>query len=105
MSGHEVGATWRSKQELAAWIARRAGVPVDEVVRAHRARAEQRGELWRPNDEVAHVRRKVLARLRDSVSSTSSTTRATPSPAATERAAAVDTPTTLRAARMMGPLR
>jgi len=97
----EVGrpTEWRDKQHLCQWIADAAGVPVSEVVEARRTQAEQRGELWRPDDPVDQVRRKVLARLRNSTNSTNST-RATPT-----RAVAVDTPTSSRAGRMIGPLK
>jgi len=94
MSGIETGAQWRTKGDLARWIAQRAGVDPSEVEAAHRARTEARGEVWRGDDELNRVRKKAFARLRQGQSSTTTTTtttgRATPTTGATsasERAA------------------
>jgi len=91
MSGIETGAQWRTKGDLARWIAQRAGVDPSEVEAAHRARTEARGEVWRSDDELNRVRKKAFARLRTTTTS-SSASRATPTTgtaatSASERAA------------------
>jgi hypothetical protein len=91
MSGIETGAQWRTKGDLANWIAARAGVDPAEVEAAHRARTEARGEVWRGDDELNRVRKKAFARLR-TTTTTTSTSRATPTTgtaatSASERAA------------------
>jgi hypothetical protein len=102
MSGFEAGAQWRTKGELARWIAARAGVDPSEVEAAHRARAEARGEVWRGDDELGRVRKKALARLRQGRHSTtttsSSTSRAVPTTGTATNSAAE------RAARFTGPV-
>lgn len=97
MSGFETGAQWRTKGELARWIAARAGVDPSEVEAAHRRNAEARGEVWRADDEVNRVRRKALARLRQGRTSTTSS-RAVPT-----TGTATNT-TAERAARFTGPV-
>lgn len=100
MTGFETGTNWRTKGELARWIAARAGVDPSEVEAAHRRNAEARGEVWRADDEVNRVRKKALARLRQGRTSTttSTTSRAVPTTGTATNTASE------RAARFTGPV-
>jgi hypothetical protein len=100
MSGIETGAQWRTKGDLARWIAQRAGVDPAEVEAAHRARTEARGEVWRSDDELTRVRKKAFARLRQGQSSTTTTT--TSASRATPTTGTAATSASERAARFTG---
>jgi hypothetical protein len=100
VSGFETGAQWRTKGDLARWIAARAGVDPAEVEAAHRARTEARGEVWRSDDELGRIRKKAFARLRQGQSSTTTTTTTTSRATPTTGTAA--TSASERAARFTG---